>query len=249
MRAAYELSGLAARRLGNDERYVAGGEALQHSSEADRAILVQSGLVVESVRELRAFVEVLVRGDDQQEVLVQWVRDSAFRFFPLQMHPELGLTLHPFDLATNKVLALVGRVEVRDWVDVLTCHERLSPLGCLAWAAAGKDLGLTPLFILDEAARTAHYSKADVDGLLFDGAPPSPVALTTVWRQALSDARAIVDALPPERVGSAILTADLVPFNGSVTSLRDGIRDNTLSFHEGRIGGVLPSVRPRGLSK
>jgi hypothetical protein len=26
-------------------------------------------------------------------------------------HDELGLTLHPFDLATNKLLALVGRGE------------------------------------------------------------------------------------------------------------------------------------------
>ena len=28
--------------------------------------------------------------------------------FPLLEHEQLGLTLHPFDLATNKVLALVG---------------------------------------------------------------------------------------------------------------------------------------------
>ena len=79
-----------------------------------------------------------------EEVEVQWVRDSAYRFFPLLEHPELGLTLHPFDLATNKVLALVGRIAVRDWVDILTCHRTLSPLGCLAWAPAGKEPGLRP---------------------------------------------------------------------------------------------------------
>jgi len=62
-----------------------------------------------------------------------------FSGFPVRMlHEELGLTLHPFDLATNKVLALVGRVEVRDWVDVITCSEQLQPLGFLAWAACGK---------------------------------------------------------------------------------------------------------------
>lgn len=38
-------------------------------------------------------------------------------------HEDLGLTLHPFDLATNKVLALVGRLEVRDWVDVLPAEH------------------------------------------------------------------------------------------------------------------------------
>jgi hypothetical protein len=29
-------------------------------------------------------------------------------------HPDFGLTLNPFDLATNKLLVLVGRLEVRD---------------------------------------------------------------------------------------------------------------------------------------
>jgi len=40
-----------------------------------------------------------------------------------------ALALHPFDLATNKVLALVGRLEVRDWVDVIECDRRLQPFG------------------------------------------------------------------------------------------------------------------------
>jgi hypothetical protein len=44
-------------------------------------------------------------------------------------HEELGLVLHPFDLATNKVLALVGRLEVRDWVDVIECNDRIQPFG------------------------------------------------------------------------------------------------------------------------
>ena len=56
-------------------------------------------------------------------------------------HEQLGLTLHPFDLATNKVLAMVGRLEVRDWVDVINADRRLQPLGYLLWAACGKDPG------------------------------------------------------------------------------------------------------------
>jgi hypothetical protein len=39
-------------------------------------------------------------------VTIEWTRDSAFRFFPLVGHDDFGLVLHPFDLATNKVLAL-----------------------------------------------------------------------------------------------------------------------------------------------
>ena len=74
-----------------------------------------------------------------ESVLVEWMRDSAFRFFPLQRHADLGLTLHPYDLATNKLLALAGRLEVRDWVDLVNCDERIQPLGFLAWGACGKD--------------------------------------------------------------------------------------------------------------
>ena len=40
------------------------------------------------------------------------ISTCSFRFFPLVEHEELGLTLHPFGLATNKVLALIGRLEV-----------------------------------------------------------------------------------------------------------------------------------------
>ncbi len=65
--------------------------------------------------------------------------------------------LHPFDLATNKVLALAGQLEPRDWVDVILSGERLQPLGYLAWAACGKDPGFNPAAILEHAARASRY--------------------------------------------------------------------------------------------
>ena len=37
-------------------------------------------------------------------------------------HPDFGLALHPFDLATNKVLALVGRLEACAWWPVPRRH-------------------------------------------------------------------------------------------------------------------------------
>jgi hypothetical protein len=73
-------------------------------------------------RERPGLVEAEVLRDDEI-VIVQWARESAYRFFPLVRHDDLGLGLHPFDLATSKVLALVGRVEPRDCIDTLTCAE------------------------------------------------------------------------------------------------------------------------------
>ena len=109
-------------------------EALEASWDTDRQLLETHGFEVHVIRERRAFVEAEV-GKDRETVLVQWARDSAYRFFPLVTHPDFGLALHPFDLATNKVLALVGRLEVRDWVDLIHASDRLQPLGYLAWAA------------------------------------------------------------------------------------------------------------------
>ncbi|MCX7008454.1 MAG: nucleotidyl transferase AbiEii/AbiGii toxin family protein, partial [Kiritimatiellaeota bacterium] len=151
---------LAARRRNGGESYVAGGLALNellhqprrsrdvdlfHDTEAalaatwpaDRAALETAGCSVQVTREATGFVEALFTRAGQT-LLIQWSRDSAFRFFPLVEDELLGLTLHPLDLAANKVLALVGRLEPRDWIDVLGCDEKLQPLGYLAWAACGK---------------------------------------------------------------------------------------------------------------
>ena len=65
---------------------------------------------------LTAYQVEVLRGKDS--VLIQWARDNAFRFFPLLEDDLLGLTLHPLDLASNKLLALVGRLEPRDWIDL-----------------------------------------------------------------------------------------------------------------------------------
>jgi hypothetical protein len=131
-------------------------EALELSWQEDRRRLVMAGFDVTVVREHPSFVEATVaRGGET--VLMRWAQDSAFRFFPLLGHDQLGLVLHPVDLATNKVLALVGRLEVRDWVDVIESNQRLQPLGYLAWAAAGKDPGFSPAAILEQGARSARY--------------------------------------------------------------------------------------------
>ena len=122
-------------------------------------------------RERIGIVEAEV-SDDGDRARLEWARDSAFRFFPLLHHEGFGLTLHPFDLATNKVLALVGRLEVRDWVDVISCDSLVQPLGYLAWAAAGKDPGFGPGAILEAAARSGRYSADEVGQLAFEADPP-----------------------------------------------------------------------------
>jgi len=216
-------------------------EALEASWEADRRLLESAGLEVRILRERPFFVEAQVnRGEST--VLMQWARDSAYRFFPLVRHDDLGLVLHPFDLATNKVLALVGRLEVRDWVDVTHCHEKLQPLGYLAWAACGKDPGFSPIAILQHARQSARYSAEEVRALSFEGSPPDVVALAKVWHQALTEAEEIISRLPAAEVGTCALARDGGLFCGRVEELDDALETGGIRFHPGSIRGSLPRL-------
>lgn len=85
---------------------------------------------------------------ERERLRLEWAFDSAFRFFPIESDEELGYRLNFWDAATNKALALASRSEVRDLVDALYLDANHLALGALAWAAAGKDQGLNPLFIL-----------------------------------------------------------------------------------------------------
>jgi len=165
-------------------------EALRTSWKNDRDVLTRDGYSLDVIREAPAYVEVLVsKGADR--VIVQWLRESAFRFFPLVEDEDFGLVLHPFDLATNKVLALAGRLEPRDWIDVLTTHDKLQPLGYLVWAACGKDPGFGPTSILAEARRSGRYSQAELNELAFDGSAPDARVMGAKWHGMLLEAQTV----------------------------------------------------------
>ena len=255
---------LAADRLRGGESYFAGGptlneligaprlsrdldifhdteEALAVSWQNDRASLERSGYAVRVFRERPGFVEAEVR-QRADAVLVQWARDSAFRFFPLVQHPEFGLTLHPFDLATSKVLALVGRVEPRDFVDTLSCDRDVQPLGYLAWAACGKDPGFSPSGILEEAGRTARYSEIELRGLDYDGPTPDPGELSRTWRVQMDQAKLVIAMLPAERAGCAVLDGASRLFRGGLDHLAAALHDGTVLYHTGSIRGAFPRL-------
>jgi hypothetical protein len=255
---------LAENRIASGESYVAGGAALNellgaarlsrdldlfHDTEealaatwqADRGLLERHGYSLRVLRERPSFVEADVTRQGER-TLVQWARDSAFRFFPLVRHEDFGLTLHPFDLATNKLLALVGRVEVRDWVDIIECHERLQPLGFLAWAACGKDPGFSPASLLELAART-RYSAVEVEQLAFPVAPPDAGVLSRKWRASLESARDVVARLPGDRAGTCVLLATGELCRASPADLPRLLARGSLIFHQGRIRGAWPEVK------
>jgi len=216
-------------------------EALDATWQADRKLLLSHGYELRSLHERPGFVEAVVsKGPDS--ILMQWTRDSAFRFFPLVQHEDLGLVLHPFDLATNKVLALVGRLEIRDWIDVITCHEQIQPLGYLAWAACGKDPGFSPLTILEQAGRSGRYTTAELEGLSFEGPFPDLADLLRKWHLMLTEAREIVAILPPEQVGTCVLQRKSNLYRGDPARLTQALAADDLVFHVGSIRGAYPQI-------
>ncbi len=230
----------AARRSRDIDLFHDTIEALSVTLAEDRVLLSGSGYEVKVIREAPTFAEAVI-SRDSETTLVQWVHDSAFRFFPLQTNEELGLTLHPFDLATNKVLAMAGRLEVRDFVDLLTCCERLQPLGYLVWAACGKDPGYGPTYLLQEIRRGSRYSQAEVDLLDFDGVTPDAGELGRSWHEMLKMADAVCECLPVDEVGTSVITAggDLCLLEPE--ALAQAVDQNRVYFHTGRIGGAWPT--------
>lgn len=255
---------IAGQRVESGESYVAGGIALNAATASDRVsrdidlfhdtlsavaasfdadlkLLEAHGYRVQVQRERGGFSEAMVSlGRDS--VLLQWAADSAFRFFPLVEHEDFGLALHPFDLATNKVLALVGRLEVRDWVDLIYCHDRIQRLGYLAWAASGKDPGFSPDAILEQAGRSARYSAAEIAALSFAGPAPDAAILSQRWKIMLGEARQLTALLPPEETGKCVLGLEGDLFTGDVTELQKARHASALRFHEGRIRGAFPRI-------
>jgi hypothetical protein len=92
---------------------------------------------------------------------LEWVVDSDFRFFPTIRDETFGYILHPADLAMNKVMAAVGRRELRDLVDLVTINNSVLPLGAVIWAAVEKSPGFTPEGLIAEIRRNAHYPTAE----------------------------------------------------------------------------------------
>src|SRR5207245_1639099 len=107
-------------------------------AEQDAETLRAAGYNVQWTLRQEGFFRALAgAGDDH--VRLDWANDSAFRFFPVQPDEDLGYCLHPADLAVNKALALAGRSELRDFLDILSIDATYLGLGAVMWAACGKD--------------------------------------------------------------------------------------------------------------
>lgn len=166
---------------------------------------------------------------------IEWAYESAFRFMPPLRDAEVGYVLHPVDLAINKVHALAGRDEPRDFVDVLHVHQHDLPLGALCWAAVGKDPGYSPAGLVEQLARKGRFRPEEFADLQLTGAIDLP-AWKKNWLRALEEARALVERLPAADAGCLYFDPKLRRFVAPTANLQN------LVHHFGTLGGVLPAV-------
>lgn len=245
----------------NDSRYLAGGAALHftpnslrysedldffHDSEArvasafaaDRECLVRAGHTVEVELSQPGFIRATVRlGADATRV--DWAHDTAWRFMPL-VHDELGgWLLHPVDLAINKLLALAGRDEPRDFVDILFVHGRILALAGLAWAAVGKDPGFSPFSLLELLKRRGRPRGEEVARLQLVE-PFDLVRAKEIWTGALEEAERFAGARPPEEVGALYYSGAQGRF--VVPAPDRALEAQGIVLHFGCPGGVVPRL-------
>jgi hypothetical protein len=211
-------------------------EKLAASVTADLAALDAAGFETAKTKEDEFFVRAQVARAGHS-TKIEWVLDSAFRFFPVEPDVELGWRLNFWDAATNKTLALCARAKLRDMLDSLFLHEHHLHVGALVWAAAGKDPGLSPEMIIHYARRFAIYRESDVRDLQLS----QPVDLRDLkvrWMEASQEALELFPRLPASELGCLYLDARGCP----VCPEPDSPAFPKLKRHFGSLFGALPRI-------
>jgi hypothetical protein len=213
-------------------------DSVRSSAVADAATLVGHGFVVEWLLQQPLLHRARVsRGNEQLKL--EWCFDSSFRFFPVLQDPDFGYCLHSADLATNKVLALAGRSEIRDLIDILYLHAHYLSLGAICWAACGKDQGYTPWSLLDQVKRNTRFREEDLaSGYLAQPATLTLPDLKRQWQEAASSAEQLFPRLPAHEAGCLYLDQTGAP----VTPDPDSAEFAGLVRHFGSVRGGWPKL-------
>jgi hypothetical protein len=235
--------GAAINRSGDSPRFSADVDLFQNvaesvliSAERDVAVLTGNGFAVDWLLRQPFLQRARVRRGGA-ELRLDWCYDSAFRFYPVQPDPEFGYCLHPADLATNKALALAGRSEIRDYLDILYLHQSYLSLGAICWAACGKDQGFTPWLLLDFAKRHAKFRSEELERERL-ARPVDLSELKAAWLEASARAEAWFGQLPAADVGCLYLDEKGTPF----TPDPGDPAFPTLPRHFGSVRGAWPSL-------
>ena len=204
------------------------------SYAADSETLIANDYAVKTNFSQPGFISATV-SKGKSTTLIEWSRDSSWRFLPPVKDDLVGYRLHDIDLAVNKLLALVGRDEVRDLVDTMAVHENLLSIGALAWAAAGKDPGYSPDGIISMLNRKRMPSEQDLARLNL-AVSIDPTELKEQFSKALEEAQEFVSSRPSADLGCFYWDSKKQEFVDA------DLDDPAVSPHFGREFGLLPNA-------
>ena len=205
---------------------------LEAAAAADEKALNEAGLKLAWKAILTGKREAEVEGLGDR-MRLEWVHDSAFRFFPPQRDELFGYVLHPVDLATNKAAAAADRREPRDIVDLVTIHDRILPLGAAICAAVGRFPGQSPEEMLSDITRHSRFT-AEEFRVLATERPIDVPDLHRRIRSMIENADRFITRIPSDAVGVVFLDAGK-PVQPDVEALGKYQR------HAGTPSGVWPS--------
>jgi len=128
--AALISQGLVDRKTGDLDFFGSSEQVLAERLPAIISALEQDGMTVEVRRSTAQFARIVIRGMDS-ETEVDFGLDG--RLFPIEQGP-LSPVLASRELAVDKVLAVFGRAEARDFVDLFALEQffKLEDLFALA---------------------------------------------------------------------------------------------------------------------
>lgn len=223
------------KRYSNDLDYFHDSvERVATAFQSDRDELERNGISVSLEMNQPGYLRALVSiGNDVTKI--EWAHDSAWRFMPAVHNPDVEFQLHPIDIAVNKVLALAGRDEPRDFLDILYINRDILPLGPLCWAAVGKDPGFSPMSLLELLKRRGRYRPEDFSALMVTDSIDLP-KMKMEWLEMLNEAETFIRNAPPDQIGCLYYSRQA----GSFVDPQRHTDASDIEPHFGRPGGVLP---------
>ncbi len=213
-------------------------ESVAISAARDSEVLCDAGYSVEwEGQRLPSFRRAtIVRGGES--VRMEWVWDSAWRFFPLLRDELMGYRLHLADIATNKVIAAAERGEIRDYIDLVHLDGTYLGLGAIVWAACGKNPGYTPELMFQQLGWRARFRPEDLK-LVRTTREITPESLKREWLSISRKAEPLANRLPLDQLGSLYLNASGEPVTPDPSDER---AFSELTRHEASIGGAWPRI-------
>ncbi len=222
---SHALRILAAQR--SPDSYIAGGVALNRdgprfssdidifqdseervstAAESDAHALISAGLRLTWLKNQTGRRIALIEGLGENMQL-EWVADSDFRFFPALRDDLFGYVLHPVDLAVNKAAAAADRRTPRDIVDLVTIHENILPLGAVVCAAVGRFPGQSPEEMLADITRHSRFTAEEFRVLAMEHTIDVS-ALHSRIRDMIADAERFISRIPSDDVGVVFLEVE-----------------------------------------